>query len=155
MIKKFGKYINEGVRDKMTPKSEEDIKEILKNISPERLMKISVYDTNDLDGVKEALKRGFNPSKNKNSFLEGMIMSDHYDENMIDILKSYGGVLAKSSELTDRWFICNCLNDTEEEQEVLFEFYKEVLKLFLSDERVLKNMTAMEIMGYRSLLRLT
>ena len=154
-IKSFDNFMNEGVRDKMTPKSEEDIQEIMKNVSPKRLMEISVYQTHDLDGVKEAINRGFNPSKDNNSFLEGMIMSDHYDNNMIDILNSYGGVLAKSPKLTDTLFVCNCLDEIEEEQEVLYEFYREVLKIFLSDERVLKNMTAMEIMGYRSLLRLT
>ena len=154
MISKYNKFINEGIRDKMTPKSEEDIKKILKNVSPKRLMEISIYDTHDLDGVKEAIKRGFDPSENNNSILNGMIMSDHYDDNMIDILKQYGGVLAKSPELTDSWFSVITL-DSPEDEEVLFEFYKEVLKIFLSDEKVLKNMTAMEIMGYRSLLRLT
>ncbi len=154
MINKYTDFINESVRDKMIPKSPEEIKEISKNVSAKRLMEISVYHTHNLEGVKEALKRGFDPSENNNNFLEGMIMTDHYNSVMIDLINDRGGILSDLSELTNRWFVCNCLEEDDEEQERLFNFYREVLKIFLSDGRVLKNMNAMEILGYRTLLGL-
>jgi len=56
MIKKFDKYINEGIRDLMTPKSEEDIKKKLGKLSPDDKIKIGIR--NDVlwlieNGIKE------------------------------------------------------------------------------------------------------
>ena len=153
-IKTYNSFVNEGVRDKMTPKSEEDIKEILKNVSPDRLMKISVFDTYDLDGVKEAIKRGFDPSDNDNQFLKNITLNWHYDDNIIDICGGVEGTIKPNLYLVDNWFVGHCLDETEDEQKVIMEFYKEVLKILLTDKRVLDKLSAVEILGYRAILGL-
>jgi hypothetical protein len=152
MISKYKEYINEGVRDKMTPKSKEDIDKALKDISPERLMKISVFDTYNLDGVKEAIKRGYDPSKDNNQFLKNITLNWHYDDNIVDICGGAKGIIEPNTYLVDNWFIGHCLDEEEDEQKVIMEFYKEVLKILLTDERVLKNLSAVEILGYRTIL---
>ena len=180
MISKFNQYINEGIRDKMTPKSEDDIRksleklppleritkiyhnnvqdlytrdeinEILEHINPVGILEIAIYYLQDLELVKKLIKEGVDLSVDNNAFLKAIIMDDHYDNNIVDILD--GDLTKEYKHLTESWFTCHCLDESEEDQEKIMNFYKEVLKLFLTDPRVYKKLTAIEIVGYRTLL---
>jgi len=152
MISKFNQFINEGVRDLMLPKSKEEIKEILKNTSPDELLQISISKLRDINLVKEAIEKGANPSRNNNVFLKSITLDWHYDNNIVDYLD--GDLTKKDQYLVDDWFVGHCLDDSKETQEEVIDFYKEVLKIFLKDKRVYSKLTAIEILGYRSLLKL-
>jgi hypothetical protein len=182
MISKFNLYINEGIRDKMIPKSKEDIKksldelgpinkikkifinkvqglytkdeidEMLKEVPSYTLLEIAIYNLNDLEMVKKLIEDGVDLTKYNNELLKDITGAWHYDDNILDLFDH--NVLEKNPEFVNNWFIIHGLENTKEEQEKIINFYKEVLKLFLSNKTVLKKLSAIEIMGYRSLLGL-
>lgn len=63
MIRNFEEYINEGVKDKMTPKSEEEIMNSLKGLNPyEQMYKAIEYDMFAV--VKYLIENGIDLNKN-------------------------------------------------------------------------------------------
>jgi len=150
MIHKFNQY-NESIRDKMSPKSEEEIDDVIKNLNPQELLMKAIFDLQDISLVKEALKRGADPSKDKNQILKDIILTWHYDEAILEILE--GDVLGDAGPyLVDNWFIGHCLDDSEEVQKETMEFFTETLKLLLKNERVKDHLTALDVLGYRTIL---
>ena len=92
MIKKFEEYINEGVRDQMTPKSEEDIRNSVSVSSPYQKIKIGVE--ND---IPWAVQQGFDEAKKGKKILSyGSLEELVFDsvhrglEEVLDILLSNG-----------------------------------------------------------------
>lgn len=88
MIKKFGEYINEGVRDKMTPKSEEDIKKSLQGLNPyEKMDKAIRFGI--LSIVKDIIESGIDLKKNMGGGTPASyrFVDSAIDEGKLDILK--------------------------------------------------------------------
>ena len=90
MIKKFDNYINEGVRDEMKPKSEEDIKNTVSQLSPWYKIKVGAKNN-----VPWLVQQGFDEKTtktfNQNSLREFMFDALYagYDE-VVDILLTNG-----------------------------------------------------------------
>ena len=146
------KTYNESVSDFLKPKSEDDIRKSIKDLTPYQKLKKGVY-RGMVWLVEESIKEGADPSHNDNELIKGLIMDDHYNDNIIDILNSYdGGVLTEKS-ISDGWFV-HFETDDEKQLEELIKNDKIILGILLCDDRVLKKLTAIEIMGYRSLLGL-
>jgi len=87
MIKKFNDYITEGIRDKMVPKSEEEIKNVIDNLIVELKNKDSDLSFYDVLKKIQFLK-GINTDKGLFEFLinSELISYDEVNEMWIDII---------------------------------------------------------------------
>lgn len=91
MITKFDEYINEGVRNLMTPKSEEELSNVLKNIDPTDLLYKSSYD-NDEWMFDKAIEMGaFEQDDKRNKIMSFIRKENGYDgptEEIINVLNT-------------------------------------------------------------------
>jgi hypothetical protein len=103
MITEFHKYICEGVRDQMTPKSREDIKVILDDYYsyPDKQLNIAA-ETGFIDIVQKAIDNGADVNDYERKALKGAIRGRQYD--IIDLLMS-SGLKLKQDDYTDEEII--------------------------------------------------
>jgi hypothetical protein len=120
MIKRFDQYINEGIRDMMTPKSTEDVKNAIEKLSPYRaLAKAKKYGVNDLidiclEKTKPINEKLYQDTKNFNKKTLGEFIdfvctwideqggeSYSIDEKFRDIVLSMGDALEEGEEYED------------------------------------------------------
>lgn len=120
MIKHFNEYINEGIRDMMTPKSTEDVKNAIEKLSPYRaLAKAKKYGVNDLidiclERTKPINEQLYQDTKQFNKKTLGEFIdfvctwideqggeSYSIDEKFRDIVLSMGDALEEGEEYED------------------------------------------------------
>lgn len=148
MFMKYLQPYNESLRDQMVPKSDDEIKDKIKNMSGYELLINALYKLYDIDLVEKALKKKPNIDK---EFISDLTLSWHYDETLLDIMHD-NKIEEDSFSFVDTWFIGHCLDEQEDVQYERMEFYKEALALILNHDDVLEQFSALEILGLKQLL---
>ena len=103
-MKKFNQFINESIRDKMTPKSEDDIKKSLEKLSPkEKIEKAIKY--NIIWVAQEAIDNGVDiTGTTKGGYHFGQrLLDDAIKKGHVDMAKFLlkNGVDLRKSDLAD------------------------------------------------------
>ena len=119
-ITKFDDFVNEGVKDYLKPKSDEDLNKSLEKLTPEQKF-FKGCEHGILSWVKDTIKDGVNPTCSENS---GIVIAS--EEGHIDIVK----YLLKNEKV----------DPSDQNNNAIFfaidyDRY-DVVKLLLSDERV-------------------
>ena len=121
MITKFDNYIEESVRDKMTPKSEEDIRKFLKSKNPYKMLELAM-SYNIPWAAEEAIRRGV--LKNYDwivPFIRWFVYNDYTD--IAELAVDNGLKLSK-----DDLYILN--------NEIIIGDKVDLLKLFINKELI-------------------
>ena len=88
-MKKFNEFINEGARDLMKPKSEEEVKKSLEGLSSDEILYKGLQNK-ILWLIKYALEEGANPNMSYNDTVPLLSAVHNNNKEMTELLIEYG-----------------------------------------------------------------
>lgn len=175
---KYLKTYNESLRDKMQPKSDEEIWNSLIKLSPEEML-IQSAANNYIKGVKYCLNLNVDPSYNNNLALEEAELNNNYEIiklllndkkidlsnfNMLDLLIKLINYHDENDiyDIVKLFLKNNTFNPTDyimdydAEITPIFMAYSrkkyKILELLFNDSRVKKSLTKYELIQYNKIL---
>ena len=151
MIKKFNQY-NESLRDKMTPKSDEELAKIFGDMTPDQKVK-NGYDNNMVWLSEEGITEGGNPKPFGNYFSKALSngwidivrfmvnneYADVHDYEKSNLRRSADSGNADLVDLLVNEYGCRVGFSMTECLEWIKKGYIDVVKIFISKDQTLKD----------------